>query len=109
MGWFGGSVVMRCLFYASNGHGLGHLIRTLAIARALKSRKPDIDIMFATNSEACQLVWREGFPAVKLLSPPGNFEEMDIAAREEMRRINRGMVHVVLKGFAPDVVVVDFF
>jgi predicted glycosyltransferase len=100
---------MRCLFYASNGHGLGHLIRTLAVARALRACKPDIDIMFVTNSEACQLAWREGFPVVKLLSPPSNFTELDIPAREELRRINRGMVHAVLKGFAPDLVVVDFF
>jgi UDP-N-acetylglucosamine--N-acetylmuramyl-(pentapeptide) pyrophosphoryl-undecaprenol N-acetylglucosamine transferase len=100
---------MRCLFYASNGHGLGHLIRTLAVARALKARKPDIDIMFVTNSEACQLVWREGYPVAKLLSPPANFLELDMAAREEIRRINRGMVHAVLSGFKPDVVVVDFF
>ncbi|HWA44554.1 MAG TPA: hypothetical protein VHA10_15165 [Hypericibacter adhaerens] len=100
---------MRCLFYASNGHGLGHLIRTLAIARALKARIPDINIMFVTNSEACQLVWREGFQVVKLLSPPANFLELDIPAREELRRINRGSVQAVLKHFKPDLVVVDFF
>jgi len=100
---------MRCLFYASNGLGLGHLIRTLAVARALKARKPDIDIMFVTNSEACQLVWREGYPVAKLLSPPVNFLELEMPAREQMRRINRGMVHSVLKGFMPDIVVVDFF
>jgi predicted glycosyltransferase len=102
-------VPIRCLFYASNGHGLGHLIRTLAIARALRASKPDIDIMFVTNSEACQLAWREGFPVVKLLSPPSNFLELDIPTREELRRINRGIVYAVLKGFAPDLVVVDFF
>jgi predicted glycosyltransferase len=105
----GGIAGMRCLFYASNGHGLGHLIRTLAVARALKARKPDIDIMFVTNSEACQLAWREGYPVVKLLSPPANFLELDIPAREQIRRINRGIVHSVLKGFTPDIVVVDFF
>jgi UDP-N-acetylglucosamine--N-acetylmuramyl-(pentapeptide) pyrophosphoryl-undecaprenol N-acetylglucosamine transferase len=102
-------VPTRCLFYASNGHGLGHLIRTLAVARALRASKPDLDIMFVTNSEACQLAWREGFQVVKLLSPPANFMDLDIPAREELRRINRGIVYAVLKGFTPDLVVVDFF
>jgi UDP-N-acetylglucosamine--N-acetylmuramyl-(pentapeptide) pyrophosphoryl-undecaprenol N-acetylglucosamine transferase len=105
----GENVAMRCLFYASNGHGLGHLIRTLAVARALKKRKPDINIMFVTNSEACQLAWREGYPVVKLLSRPANFMELEMAARDEIRTINRGIVQRLLAGFKPDIVVVDFF
>jgi UDP-N-acetylglucosamine--N-acetylmuramyl-(pentapeptide) pyrophosphoryl-undecaprenol N-acetylglucosamine transferase len=99
----------RYLFYASNGFGLGHLMRTLGIARALRSRQPDASIMFVTNSEACQLAWRDQFPAIKLLSPTIDNLYPTVEIRDEIRRINRGVVASVMRDFDPDAVIVDFF
>lgn len=100
---------MRILLYASNGFGLGHLMRTLGIARALRSREPNAAIMFLTNSEACQLAWRDEFQAIKLLSPPADNRYPDPAIEQAVKRINSGVVASVLRDFDPDAVIVDFF
>jgi predicted glycosyltransferase len=58
----------RLLFYAINGLGLGHVSRTLAIARAVRAQRPEAQILFLTTSEADHVIYREGFAAVKLPS-----------------------------------------
>ena len=49
----------RVMFMSSNGVGLGHLTRLLAIARRLP---PDIEPVFATMSQAASTVAQCGFP-----------------------------------------------
>lgn len=100
---------MRALFYASNGHGLGHLMRTMGIARAMRRMRPGIEFLFVTNSEACQLAWRDDFPTVKLLSLPADFAALTEARKEWIRTFNGKIVHSVVAGFDPDLAVVDFF
>lgn len=49
------------LFLPINGAGLGHLTRSLAIARRLRREQPDAEIVFLTTSIGVTLVHREGF------------------------------------------------
>ncbi len=49
------------LFVATNGVGLGHLTRCLAVARRMKKKKPELCILFLTTSIALTLIKREGF------------------------------------------------
>lgn len=49
------------LFLPINGAGLGHLTRSLAIARRLRLEQPDAEIIFLTTSIGVTLVHREGF------------------------------------------------
>lgn len=49
------------LFLPINGAGLGHLTRSLAIARRLQREQPDAEIVFLTTSIGVALVHREGF------------------------------------------------
>lgn len=49
------------LFLPINGAGLGHLTRSLAIARRLRRIQPDAEIVFLTTSIGVTLVHREGF------------------------------------------------
>lgn len=51
------------LFIATNGAGLGHLTRCLAIARKIKVKRPELEIIFLTTSLALTAVNREGFTA----------------------------------------------
>ena len=51
------------LFIATNGAGLGHLTRCLAVARKLKKLRPDAEIIFLTTSLALTTIKREGFTA----------------------------------------------
>ena len=41
------SSVNKILFMPTNGSGLGHLTRTLAIARRLKEMYPNVEIFFS--------------------------------------------------------------
>lgn len=49
------------LFLPINGAGLGHVSRALAVAKELRSQKPEARIVFLTTSIAVHLVYREGF------------------------------------------------
>ncbi|PYZ95878.1 hypothetical protein CR205_15970 [Alteribacter lacisalsi] len=49
------------LFVPTNGAGLGHLTRLLAIARRVKKQDPDKEIIFHTTSSAMHLILQEGF------------------------------------------------
>ncbi|XLY90014.1 hypothetical protein ACK8QS_09370 [Ectopseudomonas mendocina] len=49
------------LFVPINGAGLGHLTRSLAIARRIKQQQPDAKIIFLTTSIGVMLVHRAGF------------------------------------------------
>lgn len=97
---------MKVLFYASNGHGLGHVMRTLGIARAIRRLEPSANIMFLTNTEAPHLIYKDGFQVVKLLSPPPGQETKGL---EEPRKINLDVAYAVISNFDPDVITVDFF
>jgi UDP:flavonoid glycosyltransferase YjiC (YdhE family) len=56
----------RVLFVSSNGFGLGHLTRLLAVARRMPG---DIEPVFATMSQAMPIVRQAGYPVEYL---PGN-------------------------------------
>ena len=58
----------RILFCCINGTGLGHVTRTLAIARHVRRLEPDSEILFLTSSENTQVLWREGFTSIKVPS-----------------------------------------
>lgn len=51
------------LFIATNGAGLGHLTRCLAVARRIKKKQPEVEIIFLTTSLALTTIRREGFTA----------------------------------------------
>ncbi|MFC5711472.1 glycosyltransferase [Thalassorhabdus alkalitolerans] len=49
------------VFVPTNGAGLGHLTRLLAIARRVKKLDPNKEIVFHTTSSAMHLILQEGF------------------------------------------------
>ena len=63
------------VFFPTNGVGLGHFTRTLAVARKMKKAKPDLEIVFFTTMPALHILKNEGFPAYHV---PGRkmFEDM---------------------------------
>ena len=97
---------MRALFYASNGHGLGHVMRTLGIAKALRRLAPQTKFLFLTNSEAPHLISNDGFDVVKMLSPTPGQETKD---QDVARQINLGIAYATINAFNPDIIAVDFF
>ncbi|HZA65916.1 MAG TPA: glycosyltransferase [Geminicoccaceae bacterium] len=49
------------LFFCVNGAGLGHLNRSLAIARRIARLQPDADICFLTSCRMLEVISREGY------------------------------------------------
>lgn len=49
------------LFMPTNGTGLGHLTRLMAIAKRVRQNRPEIEIVFYTTSIAMPLIIQEGF------------------------------------------------
>jgi UDP:flavonoid glycosyltransferase YjiC (YdhE family) len=89
----------RILFVSSNGTGLGHLTRSMAIARRLER----LDPLFLTLSGAAPVVHEQGFPVeyVASYSTPGAGSDWRWS-----RRL-RGRLRAAFTEAAPKVVVFD--
>ena len=68
------------LFFCVNGAGLGHLTRSLAIARRLRRLDPKIPLRFLTSSSAVNLIEAEGIPAHHI--PPAQTAKKKIPTGE---------------------------
>lgn len=90
----------RILFTTSNGTGLGHLTRSMAIARRLG---PDVEPLFLTLSGAAPVVRRMGFPVeyVPSYGTPGSGNDYRWS-----RRL-RGRLRGVIAEAEPAAVVFD--
>lgn len=98
---------MRWLFYASDGYGLGHITRTLALARQIRLRAPGSEFLFLTNCEAANLLWQEGFASVKLPSQEAH-KECGLGPMT-LRWLNQALVVDTFAAFRPQITVVDSF
>lgn len=104
---------MRFLFYSHDGLGLGHTRRHLAVAAALRGLDCNAAILLATGAD---FVARLGVPRqVEVLKLPGlrktgndqySARHLQIPAGE-IRALRSGLLLAAVKGFRPDVVLVD--
>lgn len=97
----------RILFYAVNGLGLGHVTRLIAIARQVRSRLPDAEILFCTSSEAESVIYREGFAAFKVPSRTLR-AEVNLRASTYARLLQTTTLNL-MAAFNPHLLVVDTF
>ncbi len=90
----------RVLFVTSNGTGLGHLTRSMAIARRLD---PEVEPFVITFSAAAPVVRDEGFPVEYIASydRPGAGTDLSWTFRA------RDRLRVAVAEIAPEVVVFD--
>lgn len=84
--------VNRILFMPTNGSGLGHVTRTLAIARRLKQMYPNVEIIFFTNNFALNIIQQEGFlayyfPSVHLYYPDIDSKDIDSSIEKQLIEI----------------------
>lgn len=95
------------MFYATNGWGLGHISRTLALARQIRARDPLAKFLFLTDSEAINIVWQEGFASVKMLPAEAvrrGFIDVDVKYT-----LNPAMATATFASFQPDVFIADTY
>lgn len=95
----------RFLIYAPNGFGLGHVVRQLSLARQIRRREADSTILFLTDCEASNLIWREGFASVKMISyHTVSYGLIDKATADA---VNPAAAAAAYDGFRPDVFIAD--
>jgi UDP-N-acetylglucosamine--N-acetylmuramyl-(pentapeptide) pyrophosphoryl-undecaprenol N-acetylglucosamine transferase len=97
----------RFLFYAVDGLGLGHVTRLIGVARALRRRRSDSEILFLTSSEADNVITREGFAAVKV--PSKTLRERVGLGKGAYLRTVQTVSWSTISAFDPDVLIVDTY
>jgi len=93
----------RILFFCINGVGLGHAARILALARQVRKRAPDSEILVITSSENSHIFSREGIPSVKVPSPTSKGWDRRLPVAELAHALTAQTVAI----FRPHLAVVD--
>jgi UDP-N-acetylglucosamine--N-acetylmuramyl-(pentapeptide) pyrophosphoryl-undecaprenol N-acetylglucosamine transferase len=103
---------LRVLFVANDGFSVGHVMRTLAIARALSrraaQRSVEVRTLLATTSEAHSLLAAEETIATVRLPAPLSARRAGFSDPER-RHLVRGTIEGIVNAFGPDLIVVDTF
>ncbi len=93
----------KYLFYCVNGTGIGHLTRSLAVARQLRRLEAGAEVLFLTSSEHSGLLWQERFTCVKVPSTEINRLQPNLP----VAALAHALTAQVCATFSPDVLVVD--
>ena len=106
--------VRTLLLYAQDDKGLGHVTRTLTIARHILARHPNCIAYIATKSPLAGFTLPERCDYIKLPNllppPPGAGQwtvDQEEAAKRHFRRIRGQILRDAALGLAPDLVLVD--
>lgn len=99
--------------YSQDGHGLGHLRRSMNIAREIRARCPRCDVLIVADSPAVSIVGSE--PGIELLKLPtiiktGNFTWRNETLSTPVSRLIRLRSQLLLQTvaeFRPDAILVD--
>ncbi|MFH1850211.1 MAG: glycosyltransferase [archaeon] len=91
---------MRVLFYAVNGMGLGHIMRSLTVAKEL-----DAHTLFVTNSVSAHIIEEHGFPYVRL---PLDYNQYTKAPKASVSPdLASRFFNSIILDYSPDVIVYD--
>ncbi len=100
--------MIRVAFHAINGIGLGHLVRTLAIANELPAFLPGVQRLVVTNARDLTLLERAGIDYVqlppRLAEPHADVTRITSALPEP---VEEAALNAIFAAFAPDLVVFD--
>src|SRR3989449_8720456 len=106
--------VRTLLLYAQDDKGLGHVTRTLTIARHILARHPNCIAYIATKSPLSGFTLPERCDYIKLPNlltpPPGTSRwtmDEEKAAKQHFRKVRGQMLRDAALGLAPDLVLVD--
>lgn len=102
----------RVLFYCQHVLGIGHLIRSMAIARALK----EFDVHFLNGGEALPSVNIPSWVTIENIPPivsDGEFEELNVrdgaSTLERVQQARRQILIEVFDRCRPDVLIIELF
>lgn len=91
------------VLFPTNGVGFGHFTRMYALARRLRRKNPDLEIIFFTTMPTLHIPYADGFPTYHLAGPK-KFGGMDSEAWNAMVQ---EMLTLVLETHRPSAFVFD--
>jgi predicted glycosyltransferase len=97
---------MRLLVLAIDGRGMGHLNRTLLLARSLKKAEPDAEVSFIVESPAFGLVARSGFEVLKIPDPMHELGRFALGGRRA--ELEAELVERMVRERRPQGMLIDF-
>jgi len=98
----------KIAYHAINQTGLGHAMRLLAVATAVRAAAPETHQLFATDAHIPDYLKQCGFPSVILpLDDTGPYAGFDRRARSVPKTAVRTMLYHVLKSYGPHATVFD--
>lgn len=101
----GASESKECmLFMPTNGAGLGHLTRLMAIAKRVRQNRPGIEIVFYTTSIAMPLIMQEGFIGYYL---PSKAQLPAATTNRQWDQLLRNQLDTILDLHTPSTLVFD--
>jgi len=92
------------LFFCVNGAGLGHVTRSLAIARRIRRLEPEAPIYFLSSSQALDVISREGMVAYHI---PPHSRYGDHLRRSEWSTLLQQQIQLIADTHHPAVFVYD--
>ena len=92
--------------YAINGLGMGHLNRTLVLAKSLRAADPGVEIHIVVDSPHFGLVAQEGFSVSKF--PDRRHPLGHHAGRALRYELLPQLFEPLLQSWKPDILIVDF-
>lgn len=101
---------MRILYHAVNGTGLGHLMRTTAVAAHVRRLSGDAEQLILTNASFSAHARHSGIPTVNL--PPddsGPFAAFDRRLTTITRELGDRFIDAIACEYRPDAVVFDTY
>lgn len=99
---------MKVAFHAINGVGLGHLVRTMCLAREIRALAPACDLLVVTNAADTSMLAEASIDFVKL--PPRANEPHADPRRARValpEALEEAALIATFEAFAPDLVVFD--
>ena len=91
------------VLFPTNGIGFGHFTRMYAVARRLRRRDPDLEVIFFTTMPTLHIPYAEGFPTYHL-APPKKFSGMD---SDTWNAMVQEMLTLILETHRPSAFVFD--
>jgi len=92
------------LFMPTNGGGLGHLTRLMAIAKRVMQDRPEIQIVFYSTSIAMSLIMREGFIGYYL---PSKAQLPTATTNRQWNQLLRNQLDTIFDLHKPNTLVFD--
>jgi UDP-N-acetylglucosamine--N-acetylmuramyl-(pentapeptide) pyrophosphoryl-undecaprenol N-acetylglucosamine transferase len=101
---------MRILYHAVNGTGLGHLMRTTAVAAHVRRLRADTEQLIVTNASFSAHARHAGIPTLNLpLDDSGPFAAVDRRLTTVDRGLSGRIIEAIAREYAPDAIVFDTY